>query len=362
MALLAFFYLWRLKNGYFYSHAANYIVGTDTASSLLESFVLQLHLPLVLLLGLAAASPGRSARFARLTLKLFLLTSFFLFLAMSQFRLAATLLPLGWVATHLFRETALDWRTSAKFAGIALCSLVLIFATRATVGDDLANSDNQLADIVSVVSRGDFADSATLSESTLGQDDTASRVRAVSPLLFFNDVFDSLDASDARFGYGKTFSYELREVVPRLLWKDKPVFLSTQVFIRHELGMSETDNSPHPMLQFYYELGWPGIAVGFFLMGALMQWVVRNLRSIFAFTAFAFFWAAFVQVEVGIFLNLLVALRAALLVYVAWKVVLTVFRMRRSVRYGRSTAIATAFPPPRHNAAMPLPASRRIIS
>lgn len=358
MALLTFFYLWRLKNGYFYSHATNYTVGTDTTSSLLESLVFPLHLPVVLLLGLAAASPGRSARVARVSLNLFLLISFFLFLSMSQFRLAATLLPLGWVAKRLFRETILDWGTLMKFVGVVLCLLVLIFTVRATIGDDMANSENQFTDVVKAISRGEFADSAVITEATLGQEETASRVRAISPLLFFNDVIESLDSSDTRFGNGRTFAYELREVVPRLVWKNKPTFLSTQIFIRNQLGMSETDNSPHPMLQFYYEFGWPGIALGFFLMGAIIQYVVRNLRSMFAFMVFAFFWAAFVQVEVGIFLNLLIALRAAILTYIAWRIVLVVFR----AGYGRSTAIATAFPPPRQRAATPLRASRRIIS
>lgn len=364
MALIALFFYWRVKNGHFYAHANDYTVGTDLTSSLFENFVQHLHLPVILLCGLVAASPTTLARRARLSLFAFVTSSFLLFLAASLFRHAVTLLPLAWVADNLFRRAAVPWRTSLKMVTLGLCALVLIFTVRASSnGFELANSNNQLADVIRGIANGELADTSKLADATLADENTASRGRAVSPLLFLSDVFEAMDSPTSSFGFGRTFLYELSETVPRLLWPDKPTFLSTQILIRQSLGMSLVDNSPHPLLQFYYEFGWPGIAVGFFLMGALMQYIVRNTRTVFMFFVLAFAWTAYIQVEVGLFLNLLVLIRAALILYAAWQSLLFVLEeLARHRRPYRSTAMATAFPPPRQSAATPLRTSRRIIS
>src|SRR5437016_9295518 len=135
---------------------------------------------------------------------------------------------------------------------------------------------------------GDLADVRLLSQATTGSEGTASRGRAVAPLLFFNDVVEAMNSSSTPFGKGQTFLYEMKEVVPRLLWKAKPEFLSTQILIRRQLGMSLVDNSPHPILQFYYEFGWPGIALGFLAIGFSMRWIVNRMDSVFMFLIFAF--------------------------------------------------------------------------
>ena len=338
-AMLGALYYWRLGNGNLYTHANSYEVGTTAASSFFESFVLQLHVPVIFLFGLVASGKARIAGLAKKSLHIFLVLSFLLFVASSQFRLAATILPIGWIANRLFSGCILDWRTALRMGGIAVLALALIFTIRASsAGKDLAGSSNQLFDLASGLVHGDFVDSGLVAEATLGGENRASRGRAVAPLMFFNDVIEALDSPTVSFGYGLTFAHELREVIPRVLWTNKPVFLSTQILIRQQLGMSLVDNSPNPLLQFYYEFGWPGIAVGFFLMGLLLQMLVNRMNSVFVFMLLAFAWSAFIQVEDGLFLNLLVVTRAALIVYAAWSAILFILRVAEGHRVPLPTA------------------------
>ncbi len=265
MALVGYLYYWRLRNGNFYTHANSYTVGTDTTSSLLESFVNHLTLPTFFLCGLVASSSTTAARPAKLTIKLYLLSTFLIFLAASQLRFTVTVLILGWVALHLFERSQIEWKLVLHLATVCVVAAALIFTIRASgAGTGLSDSDNQLRDLWRGVTSGELLDTSQLSSATTSTEGTSTVGRAVTPLIFFSDVMQTLDTPSASFGLGDSFLYELQEIIPRLLWKDKPEFLSTQIFIRGNLGMREVDSSPHPLLQFYYEFGWPGIAAGFF--------------------------------------------------------------------------------------------------
>ncbi len=53
-------------------------------------------------------------------------------------------------------------------------------------------------------------------------------------------------------------------------------------------------------------------------MGTMIQYVTTRMRSVFMFFLFAFIWSSLIQGEAGLFLNLLVGIRAALLLYALW--------------------------------------------
>ena len=284
MLMFGYLYFWRLQHGNFYTHAISYTVGTDTASSLLESFVQHLSGPVFFLCGLIAVSSTSVARLARVTLRVFVMSSFFLFIASSQFRLTATALVLAWVAFNLFGAIEFPWKLAVSFAAVAVFALTVIFTIRASnASSELSQSSNQLADLVRGIASGELVDSRELPQATMGSGGATSLGRAVTPLTFFSEVMDAMDSPGVPFGLGKSFAYETTEILPRLLWKDKPEFLSTQIFIRQEIGLTIVDSSPHPMLQFYYEMGWPGIALGFFLMGWMMRSIVTRMHSMFFF-------------------------------------------------------------------------------
>jgi hypothetical protein len=314
------FFLWRLRNGNFYTHASSYTVGTDTASSLYESFVLFLQFPIIFLLGIVASSPGRYATLARAILIPYVVGLFLIFVATSQFRFALEVLLFSWLAQRMYGPYTLPLKTGLRLSAIALAALVLIFTIRESgANTELAGSENQLVDLVKGVVNGSLLDPSSAAYATLGSSDRGTRLRAVSPLLFLNEVMLALDEPAARFGKGHSLLYELKEIVPRAVWPGKPDFFSTQIYIRQDLGMKEIDSSPHPLLQFYYELGWAGIIGGFFVFGFFLEYLAGRQKSAFPFFLFAFIWPAIAQVEVGLFLNLLSVVRAALILYFAWR-------------------------------------------
>jgi hypothetical protein len=336
--LVVAFWRYRISIGQFYTHAQEYVVGTDATASFFENFAIDLQLPVVLLLALTAQLHSRWARRARVTLSLYAAALLAIYVMASMFRSALTVLIFAVLGAQF--GGVLRPKQVVQIGLIGVAALFVVFVVRAAnIGDELVGSRNQLRDVAAAVREGRIF-SAEAIGSVFGSGDRRSDVsgRATLPLTFIQEIMAQTDAGYP-FGWGRTIRHETSEAIPRLFWPNKPVFMSTQRLIRDRLNLSDTDNSPNAIAQGYFELGWFGVAGLHFMMGVLIAGIAARARTVSSYFLLFFMWTAYSMVDAGIYMNILVQLRTCALVFVMFCVV------RFIVSWGQR--IPTAAPVPR---------------
>ena len=84
------------------------------------------------------------------------------------------------------------------------------------------------------------------------------------------------------FAQGETFFMALISVVPRALWPDKPVFGGSMGLVTRYTGVSFGENTSvgiGQVMEFYVNFGWPGVAIGFFILGVVIRYVDFRLAN-----------------------------------------------------------------------------------
>ena len=84
------------------------------------------------------------------------------------------------------------------------------------------------------------------------------------------------------FASGETLYMALISMVPRVLWPDKPVYGGSMGLVTRYTGIVFAENTSvgiGPVIEFYVNFGWLGVAVGFFVLGFAMRFVDFRLAN-----------------------------------------------------------------------------------
>jgi len=89
------------------------------------------------------------------------------------------------------------------------------------------------------------------------------------------EVFVQQTGNGVDFQSGHTLSPILQTFVPKILWPDKLVIPTGQLFNK-QFHLYDNDNiyvSPSHLGELYWNFGWPGVLVGMTLIGSICGWV-----------------------------------------------------------------------------------------
>ncbi|HJT58724.1 MAG TPA: hypothetical protein VJ761_19600 [Ktedonobacteraceae bacterium] len=325
-SLVYSFYVWRLSIGQFYSHASYYEQQTTLAASLLQNFAGQFSYPLFILGSILTgiAHPVVAKR-ARRFLLIYILSIVVIATAASEFREALTSLLFLIVARNAQnRPVRIRHVFVSCLAGIF--ALTVVQGTREVVRDSgIADSSNQM--VYSLDHALDGINSVLHGERPVVMQATIDR--ATAPLIFFSDVIDALNRGQGHL-HEAVLLDSLYSLVPRAVWRSKPVMVSTQLQIEEKLHLPLFDASPGPIIQFYADWGVSGVVLGFFCFGmflGLLTKYAKRSESVVHLLALAWVWSVAVQVETDLSLGILVALRHLLVVIVLYRVALFWIRL-----------------------------------
>lgn len=273
--LLVWYYVWRIEIGHFYLHGETYEQDTTLLASLMDNFVQPLQLPIILLLGLALRSSP--SRHIKRFLFIFTGASVIIYSASSQFRPAATAVLFCMVGVSMWKRKPAKLRSYAVAAVACVLLLLIVLGIRRGNGEQTENTLNRMLNQQNLLS------------------DISGEIERGHPYLYGQLLVDS--------------AYSL---IPRALWPEKPVLTPMQLAIKQEFNMPLIDDSPGPMIEFYANWSWPGIAIGFFLIGAGLGWltsIASKPQALAAVLALCWFWSIASNMELEIVLSLLSSLR-----------------------------------------------------
>ena len=315
VALFVYYQIWRIENGFFFTHARYHEQELDIASGLRDVVVGSIHSPLLLLACRAEQMSGPAQDRWRQRWDLCIKTLMFLFVVVfvlsSQTRPAVTTL----VMFAAFYPKDIGRRTVVALFLIGMGVPFVIMTVRSTATATIADSDNQFTAALDAIP-------TAARDLLLGESDAVlDRVqgRSLGGVTFFTGL--SRQLQDGGYLGGATVWRAVTIAVPRLVWPEKPAFSSPQWFIQGELGLLRDDAPCSPVNQFFAEGGIAGVCVGHFLLGLLLRWMNRFWWSgLSALLVIVCLWSSLVNVENEVITGVLNALRLGIALVVFVKV------------------------------------------
>ncbi len=312
--------VWRIQDGSFYNQARYIELETTVADSVRGVLATQLQLPIILLLGMVAGLQLRRFR----TLPTFLLVSYgittvLVLMLSSQTRPAITALLFLILGYGLKAPIRWNIRILSTLALSSVLIVVLVQGFRITRQAEFASAPNQFIYAVENVLSSTYQVLGNAEDQTLMMDAVGSR--ASGGIDFLGVVVKKIDGRGQPF-WGEGIFLSLESLVPRVFWADKPAAVSMQLVMQQLLGFTELyDASSGPLVQFYFEGGLLGVAIGYALFGWGLGWLTKKAFETGAigwWICLAFVWGTAANLELELVLGFLGAIRGAALMYVIW--------------------------------------------
>jgi hypothetical protein len=320
-AMVAIHYGWLASQDAYYTHAMYYQQPTTLTGSLWNVFAGSFECPVLLLLSfLAQVGDVSVSKHAKKFFWIYLVGMLCIYLTSSQFRPALTISLFALFNLSGDGGFLLKFRHILMVAALGTVGLLVIVSARVLVAtEDVANEDNQIqASAANAV--GSLL--PALKESRAEIYDLVV-YRATLPVQFLADIVYAIDGGGTHT-YGALTAWTIADLTPRLFWPDKPAVIPTQFRIEQYVNLDELDNSAGPINYFYTEFGWAGVTLGFFGFGALLgAWTNTTLRSnsIFAWLLLFWTWSGFADVETDLILDILLAIRQVVVVYLLYRLI-----------------------------------------
>ncbi|MBZ5701427.1 MAG: oligosaccharide repeat unit polymerase [Acidobacteriia bacterium] len=328
-SLVIIHYAWLASQGAYYTHALDYEQPATLEGSFLYVFAGMCELPIVFLLALVGrTSNGALTRHANRFMLAYVTILFLIYVTSSQFRLALTLLVFLSASLHVTGGFVLRRRHVLAGALGSLLALFIIQATRVSVAEEaLASSGEQVVE----VAKRSFESVRQDFRETVSEIADLIAIRATLPLQFLSDIVDVTRAGRPHT-HGLLTIETLVGLIPRALWRDKPIQVSTQLRMERHLGLPDLDNSPSPITLFYTEFGWPGVILGYaflgWFLGAVTTYAVNSIHP-GRWMVLAWVWGSLAMVETDAILGVLMALRQVVVVYLLYRLFLLVIPIQR---------------------------------
>jgi hypothetical protein len=330
-------YGYRASVGAFYSHGVGYTQEATLVASFLQNVTFPFEFPAILLTALLSAA-GRMRKQATISLCIFGSILCMVHLLAGEFRWIVTDVVLGVAVLQFAAGLRLTWHRVA--AGTCVCVVVLLLIQGGRIVAE-ARGGGAVGAMESVSLLVDGA--TTVTDDSMETEATArTSERGSESMLFLSTLIDRVK-DGAPYIYWKVMLDELSSVVPRAMWPDKPMFLSTQILIKREFGLPERDDSPGPLIS-YYGFGGPlGVfcwllLFGLFL-GRLQCWAARG-QGLLPWLVLIWVLGAAVSVETDQVLGVVTALRHCFVAYIV--VYLIVFFYPK--QSPRSSSVGVAYP------------------
>jgi hypothetical protein len=300
---------------FLHDHSTGFVASEERVLSIISP---GLEMSVILLLGVAASIQNpRLSRYALWFLMSYSGVMMFLWVLSSQFRPAFTGLILLMVALKLAGKMNLKVQHLAAAALISILCFGIVRGVREMNYGYLGRSGNQLKDSLDMAQKSAVSNNPF---SYLISPETARRASGTLRLL--SDVIQARDRG-YDFAYGTMFKDSLFSLVPRAIWKEKPVLEPFQIQMRRHFGLEINDDPASLLLYSYANAGWVGVAGVFFVLGYFLTKLAifaDNTNRIGPWIFYAFTWAAVSSIEQETLLLTLSYLRIAVCAYVAYKV------------------------------------------
>lgn len=326
ISLIVYIYIWRTSEQIFFTHAMYYEQELSVAASARDVLISQFQLPIILLLGFL--SSGQHKATSLISRRLFIVYGIGIFLVLvisSQTRAAITALIFVLVSMKTFQLKVIKLHYVIVTALIGLLAVLFIQGVR-TNSHDLIFSDNQFR---YSIRRSGYDAISGLAGLDSGQLEGIIK-RVGGGVTFLSTVIDAVGSSDT-FLYGRGIGGSLYGLIPRFLWHDKPAVVAPQLVVEELLSIPLHDAALGPVTQFYAEGGWIGVAVGFFLFGFLIGKLTSRTmlsKQIWMWIILFFLWSQISNLEHEVVLGSLGAVRNAFVVYLMYRLMLLVTRIR----------------------------------
>jgi hypothetical protein len=323
-AMVGIHYVWLAAQGAYYTHAVYYQQPTTLEGALWNVFAGSFECPLVLLLGFLSqlGAPGVAGH-ARKFFWAYLIGILCIYITSSQFRPALTVMVFTLFGIRGGGGVVLKFRHILGIAALGMTGLLVIVAARVIVPqEEIAGADNQIQRSVA----GAFSSLLPALKESRSEVYDFVVYRATLPVQFLSDIVDAKNSGRPNT-YGALTMWTIGGLAPRLFWPDKPAVVPSQFRIEQYLNLPEFDNSAGPINYFYTEFGWLGVFVGFFCFGLLLGvWTKFTItsNSVFAWLVLFWCWSGFADVETDLVLDLLVAVRQVIVVYVLYRLIMLV--------------------------------------
>ena len=324
IGFVAYLYIWRIANGTFYTHARYYEQSLTVGASFRDVFIGGLQLPIIVVLGaVGSAADGRITRLARRVLLWYGICMITLFVLSSQTRPAITALILVVASRELSTSVPIKVRQVLAMVAVSLLLLLGVQGGRIVGQAALEDADNQLTHaLANVISN---TASAVLESPTEMQAIVLDR--AGGGIKFLSDVIDGL-RKQGRFLYGEDVRQTLFQLIPRMLWAEKPSVVPPQLVVEELLGLPQEDAAYGPIPQFYAWGGAVSLGLCYFVfgwgLGRMARWATLS-RNMGRWILFAFVIGQVVNLELEVTLGLLTVLRNAVVVFAIWRTIAIVF-------------------------------------
>jgi len=321
ICLVGYTYLWRVSTGIFYNQARYYEQELTVAASIRDVFIMGLQLPIILFLGLlSGVEDKRLARISRCVFLSYSVAILMILILSSQARPAITALIFILIGVKMYRSDFIKLYKLVLVGLLGIVAILILQGVRVASNLEFASADNQLY----------YAVQHTIPNGVSGINYSGSDVvrktinRAGASITFLSEIMNSMNGNTS-YLYGDGLLSSLYSLIPRILWKDKPIVEPQQLVVKKLLHSVPTDAPMSPVVEFYVHGGWFGIIAGYFVFGWLMGKLTnRTLHSpgIGVFMVLAFVWSQVVQLEQELILGILTTLRNAAIIYIIYRVLL----------------------------------------
>ncbi len=270
-----YWWFWRIKSGYFFTHAAAYIPEVNIETGIRDILgKASLFIPSCILAFICKKKLwNKKICFCSFALYSFLIGILFLLSGAIRDFFWFFLLTLALLLYLIHPRKVKSLFLGVVILLVVIASIALVYSMR-QISSRIYKSDRQLSYIVtnidSVVSEG--YRSGWVKETPID--------RIFMTNEFFYQTIRAINENGS-FGYGTYTFSTVPIVVPRLLWPKKGIVTDTeQIIQRKVLKVFEYDAGLTPLTQFYAEGGLIGVILGFFFLGLVASGTHRICFSI----------------------------------------------------------------------------------
>jgi hypothetical protein len=317
-------YAWRMSLGQFYTHAGSFEAEAGVANSLYENVTFPFEFPTIILLALLSADKV-VAKKAAYSLYFFASVFGLIHLLASEFRLIIGVVIFAVGGLQFSRGFIIRWKHLAICGLLAMAALLLIQGGRLVVAS-FAGSELSIEEAARVTFEGLFAGSSERSEVA-----SSTIERATDPLVFVSNLIDQVESGAPYVGTDVMIE-QLRSLMPRALWKDKPILVPPQIMIKRHFGLPLVDDSPGPLISYYAAAGAWGVFFGLLLFGVLIGWLTYRTAShptVFNWMLLIWIWGAVAIVEYDQATYIMLGIRHCLVAYAFYKIIYMACRDQR---------------------------------
>ncbi len=323
MAIGIYWWLWRIKHGFFFTHAKGYIPIVNVETGIRDVLgKVSLYVPTFIL-----AFAYRNQLWNKvLSVSLFIVYSSaagLLFLLSGAIRdfFWIFLLILG-LSLYMLQPRKIKLISLGMVVLIAVVASISLVYSMRQLSNEILKSKRQFSYIVSNVSNivGEGYKMGWFKETPID--------RIFWTNQFFYKTVEAINENGS-FGFGTYTLKTIPIVVPRILWPNKGIVADTeQIIQKNVLKDFEYDAGITPLTQFYAEGGFFGVIVGFFMLGLISSGIHKICFSIRRGISGLVFWVivlvSIIQWEANIPISLLVGIRNAF-IYSAFTEIIAFF-------------------------------------